>query len=156
MLRTYDPTKYLEVIAAAEAECDYNIAYVHWGLEGSHEIEDGLRTMGARFIDAGADIVIGAHAHLLQGVEYYNGKPIVYNLGNFLFNAKTMDSGILEITISENCDVFYKFIPCIQSGCYTKVVTGDEAERILNFMASMSNGVSFDQNGVFTENITAD
>lgn len=156
VLRTYDPTNYLEVIAAAEAECDYNIAYVHWGLEGSHEIEDGLRTMGARLIDAGADIVIGAHAHLLQGVEYYNGKPIVYNLGNFLFNAKTMDSGILEITITENGDVFYKFIPCIQSGCYTEAVTGDEAERILNFMASMSNGVSFDQNGVFTENITAD
>lgn len=155
VLRTYDPTKYLEVIAKAEQECDYNIAYVHWGLEGKHEIEAGLREMGAQFIDAGADIVIGAHAHLLQGIEYYKGKPIVFNLGNFLFNAKTMDSGILEIMITHEGEFIYKFIPCIQSNCYTEIVTGDEAERILEFMASMSEGVTFDKNGVFTETMAA-
>lgn len=156
VLRTYDPTKYLEVIAAAEKECDYNISYVHWGLEGSHEIEDGLREIGAQFIDAGADIVIGAHAHLLQGIEYYKGKPIVFNLGNFLFNAKTMDSGILELTADKDGVFSYRFIPCVQSGCYTKIVTGDEGKRVIEFMRSMSSGVTFDENGVFTEAAVSD
>lgn len=149
VLRTYDPEKYVAVIEEAAAHSDYCIAYVHWGREGSHEIEDGLREMGARFIDAGADIVVGAHAHLLQGIEYYAGRPIVFNLGNFLFNAKTMDTGILELSIGGAPE--YRFIPCVQSGCYTKIVTGDESARILRFMSSLSSGVSFGEDGVFCE-----
>ncbi len=150
VLRTYDPSKYIEVLESVEKECDYNIAYVHWGKEGSHEIEDGLREMGAQFIDAGADIVIGAHAHLLQGIEYYNGKPIVFNLGNFLFNAKTMDSGILELTVDQN-GLGCRFIPCVQSGCFVKTVEGDEAARVLQFMNSLSSGVRFSSDGSFCE-----
>lgn len=151
VMRTYDPAKYIEVIEAAEKECDYNIAYLHWGQEGSHKIEDGLYEMGAKFIDAGADIVVGAHAHVLQGIQYYNGAPIVYNLGNFLFNAKTIDTGILEINITNEGTPKYKFIPAIQQNCYTQVVSGDEKARILSFMESLSIGVEFDSNGVFTE-----
>ena len=151
VLLTYDPELYTKVIENAAAESDYCIAYVHWGLEGSHEIEEGLREMGAAFIDAGADIVVGAHAHLLQGIEFYNGKPIVFNLGNFLFNAKTMDSGILELSAGNDGIFNYRFIPCIQSGCYTETVSGDESRRILDFLASMSDGVAFDNNGYFRE-----
>lgn len=151
VMRTYDPKKYIEVIKAAEQECDYNIAYVHWGAEGSHKIQDGLYEMGAKFIDAGADIVVGAHAHVLQGIQYYKGVPIVYNLGNFIFNSYTVDTGILEINISATGSPSYKFVPAIQKNCYTQVVEGAEKKRILGFMKSLSIDVAFDENGVFTE-----
>ena len=151
VLRTYNPDKYIDVIKIAEEECDYNIAYVHWGAEGSHQIEEGLYEMGSRFIDAGADIVIGAHAHILQGIQYYNGVPIVYNLGNFLFNSETIDTGILEISISGNGIPTYKFIPALQKNCYTEIVKDTEAERIIKFMEGLSINVSFDENGIFKE-----
>ncbi len=153
VLRTYNPDKYLGVIAAAEEECDYNISYVHWGAEGSHQIEDGLFDMAKQYIDAGADIVIGAHAHILQGIQYYKGVPIVYNLGNFIFNAETIDTGILEIEISKNGQPTYKFIPAIQKDCYTSIVKGEEKQRILDFMESLSINVGFDENGIFSEEI---
>ncbi len=151
VMRTYDPTKYIETIKTAEQQCDYNIVYVHWGAEGSHKIEDGLYEMGAKYIDAGADIVVGAHAHVLQGIQYYNNVPIVYNLGNFIFNDKTIDTGILEINLANDGTPTYKFVPAIQKDCYTKIVDGDEKKRILEFMQELSIDVSFDENGVFIE-----
>ncbi len=151
VMRTYDPQKYIEVIKTAEQQCDYNIVYIHWGAEGSHRIEDGLYEMGAQYIDAGADIVVGAHAHILQGIQYYKGIPIVYNLGNFIFNAETIDTGILEINIDSIGQAEYRFIPAIQKNCYTQVVSGEEKQRILEFMESLSVSVNFDSDGVFTE-----
>lgn len=148
---TYEPEEYYEVIKTAEAECDYNIAYVHWGKEGSHEIEDGLYEMGALFIESGADIVIGAHAHLLQGIEFCKDVPILYNLGNFLFNAKTMDTGIFELTVAGDGTPSYKFIPGIQKDCYVDTLEGSEKERVLKFMRSLSTGVSIDDDGVITK-----
>ena len=150
VMRTYNPEKYLSVIASAEEQCDYNIVYVHWGAEGSNQIEDGLYEMGGKYIDAGADIVIGAHAHILQGIEYYKGVPIVYNLGNFIFNSETIDTGILEIEIKGNAAT-YRFIPAIQKDCYTEIVSGDEKERILEFMKKLSVNVEFAEDGRFEE-----
>lgn len=149
VMRTYDPTKYLKVVRVAEQQCDYNIVYLHWGTEGSHKIADGQYEMAKQFINAGADIVVGAHAHVLQGIQYYKDVPIVYNLGNFIFNAKTMDSGILEISISKQGSPSYRFLPAIQKDCYTRVVEGEEKARILKFMKELSVGVTFDQNGAF-------
>ena len=150
VMRTYNPEKYLSVIASAEEQCDYNIVYVHWGAEGSNQIEDGLYEMGGKYIDAGADIVIGAHAHILQGIEYYKGVPIVYNLGNFIFNSETIDTGILEIEIKGNAAT-YRFIPAIQKDCYTEIVSGDEKERILEFMEKLSVDIEFAEDGRFEE-----
>ncbi len=151
VMRTYDPTKYLETIKTAEQECDYNIVYVHWGAEGSHQIEDGLYEMGCQYIDAGADIVVGAHAHVLQGIQFYKGVPIVYNLGNFLFNAYNIDTGILEITISAEGVPTYRFVPAKQRYSSVWVVDDTEKQRILQLMQELSIGVSFDKNGTFTE-----
>ena len=149
VMRTYDPTKYIKVIKNAEQQCDYNIVYVHWGAEGSHKIEKGLYDMGKKYIDAGADIVVGAHAHILQGIQFYKDVPIVYNLGNFIFNAQTIDTGILEINISKQGTASYKFVPAVQKNCYTEIVDGKEKSRILRFMQKLSKDVTFDGDGVF-------
>ncbi len=149
ILRTYDSELFLQTIREARQNSDYVIAYVHWGTEDSNQIENIQKTMGYEYINAGADIVIGAHAHVLQGIEFYQGKPIIYNLGNFIFNAVTTDTGMLKIHIKNDGVLSYEFLPFIQKDCYTETVEGSEKERILNFMQDISFSVTFDKNGYF-------
>ena len=76
------------------------VALVHWGKEDSHELESVQKETSRIYIDAGADIIIGSHAHVLQGIEFYNHKPIIYNLGDFIFNDETKDTGIFQIKMN--------------------------------------------------------
>lgn len=78
LFTTYDPTKLLGEIQAAKQQCDYVVVYVHWGIERNTEPEEYQKSLARQYIDAGADAVIGAHPHVLQGIEYYQGKPIFY------------------------------------------------------------------------------
>ncbi len=72
-------------IKAAKTKADLVIPFMHWGWE--HEpANDRQKKFARKMIDAGADLVIGAHPHVTQGTEYYHGHLIVYSLGNFLFN----------------------------------------------------------------------
>jgi poly-gamma-glutamate synthesis protein (capsule biosynthesis protein) len=61
------------------------IASFHWGIEGEHTVTDVQQKLGRAAIDAGADLVLGHHPHVLQGIETYKGKKIVYSLANFVF-----------------------------------------------------------------------
>ena len=63
------------------------IACCHWGEERMEEPEDYQKTLGRKCIDWGADLVLGHHPHVLQGIDLYQGKYIVYSLGNFCFGA---------------------------------------------------------------------
>lgn len=57
----------------------------HWGIEGSHATHSIQISLGHAAVDAGADLVIGTHPHVLQGIEEYKGRKILYSLGNFVF-----------------------------------------------------------------------
>ncbi len=61
------------------------VVNLHWGVEGSSDPEEWQREAAHELIDAGADLIIGHHPHVLQGIEMYNGKYIAYSLGNFAF-----------------------------------------------------------------------
>lgn len=74
-----------KAVAARKQPGNLVIVSFHWGLEGVHEIIDVQRALGRAAIDAGADLVIGTHPHVIQGLETYHGKRIVYSLGNFVF-----------------------------------------------------------------------
>ncbi len=77
-----------DIIAARQVyHADLVIPYLHWGWEGEPMPSARLREFSQRMLDAGADMVVGSHPHVTQGVEYYKGKLIVYSLGNFLFNS---------------------------------------------------------------------
>ena len=84
---TYDPSILLNEIKAAQGQCDYLVVYVHGGIERNTQPEEYQRTLARQYIDAGADLVVGSHPHVLQGIEYYKGKPILYSLGNFVFGS---------------------------------------------------------------------
>ncbi len=155
ILRCYDTQLFIETIEEASKNADYVIAYVHWGTEYSFELEDVQLSTGRDYLDAGADIVIGAHPHCLQGMEYYNGKPIVYSLGNLWFNNKTLDTMLLNIHFSgddttENIDL--EIVPAIQSELVTRIVTEEtEKERIYSFLEEISINININAEGMITE-----
>jgi poly-gamma-glutamate capsule biosynthesis protein CapA/YwtB (metallophosphatase superfamily) len=79
-----DLANLLADIAAARRLADVVVVSAHWGIHFTHaEIADYQRTVAHAVVDAGADLVVGHHAHILKGVEVYRGKAIFYSLGNF-------------------------------------------------------------------------
>lgn len=94
---------YLEqgIAKLKEMKVDLVLACCHWGEEGHHYPEKYQTELGHKCIDWGADLVVGCHPHVLQGIDYYNGKYIIYSLGNFCFggnrNPKNKDSMIIRV-----------------------------------------------------------
>jgi len=84
----------IEDIVAARTihRADIVIPYMHWGWEEEAQPSPRLREFARRMIDAGADMVVGGHPHVTQGADVYKGKPIIYSLGNFLFNGFDTDA----------------------------------------------------------------
>ena len=152
ILRCYDPEKFIAEIQEASENADFVIALPHWGTEYSTTLEKAQTSTAREYIDAGADVIIGAHSHCLQGMEYYNGALVAYSLGNYWFNEKTLDTMLLEVEISgtgstiENVEV--QIIPGTQSGWVTTAAdTPEEKERIYTYMESISIDVEVDENG---------
>lgn len=136
-----------EVIREAKKECDFLIVVVHWGTESTDELDWSQPGQAADFTAAGADVVIGAHPHVLQEIAYVNEAPVFYSLGNYWFNSKTQDSCLVTLEIGDEGLVSAKFIPCRTSGSKTSLATGAEAERILEYMRGLSEGVVIDEEG---------
>ena len=72
--------------ARSQHHADLVVLYLHWGKEFDEQPSLSQRTLAQRLIDAGADVIIGAHPHVVQTIEWYKGRPIVYSLGNFMFD----------------------------------------------------------------------
>ena len=77
---------------------DKVIVYIHWGVEKDTVSNEEQQTLGRKFVDFGADLVVGTHSHRLQEVEYYNDVPIVYGIGNFIFGSTWTDTEVLSVT----------------------------------------------------------
>lgn len=76
----------IEEIKKAEEFSDIIIVFSHWGIEYSRTPTDRMKTLAHQFVDAGADMVVGSHPHVIEPFETYNGKRIYYSLGNFIFD----------------------------------------------------------------------
>lgn len=76
-----------DITAARRAGADVVIPFMHWGWERERQPTDRQRQLARLMIDAGADLVVGGHPHVTQGVDTYQGKLIVYSLGNFVFDS---------------------------------------------------------------------
>lgn len=148
-----------------EQGADLVFALVHWGGDKTHIIEDDQYTMGRWCVDQGYDLVLGCHPHVLQGIECYNGKYIVYSMGNFCYggskNPKEKDSMIFQQTftfvdgvLQENTTGI-RAIPCRLSGKTSKndyspvILDGDEAAETIQNLNSYSEefGIAFDNEG---------
>ncbi len=147
MLTTYDPKILVDEIKKLREQCDYLVVYVHWGIERKETPEDYQRSLGKQYIDAGADIVIGSHPHVLQGVEYYKGKPIVYSLGNFIFGSSIPKTALLKVQWDGQASQL-TFVPGTSSAGYTRVLE-NEAQKadFASYMTGISYGVTIEDDG---------
>ena len=144
---TYDPTALLADINKVRAECDYLTVFVHWGLERKEYPESYQKTLATQYIDAGADAVIGSHSHCLQGVEYINGKPVFYSLGNFLFG-QDGNTVALKAVIGEDGSVTYAFVAAKEQGARTISCEETEAKSLYDYLTSISVNAVVRDDGV--------
>jgi poly-gamma-glutamate synthesis protein (capsule biosynthesis protein) len=91
-------------IARARGDVDVIVVFNHWGTEAQTAPDNHQQVFGHALVDAGADLVVGAHAHVLQPEEWYRGKLLVYGLGNFVFAGMGFDEphrtgGLLEVDL---------------------------------------------------------
>lgn len=152
VLRTLDATRYVKVIEEAKANSDFCVAFVHWGSENTDLVEASQRDLAKKYVAAGADLIVGAHPHCLQGLDYVDGVPVIYSLGNFWFNSKTVDTGYLRVALNPDCTIkTLQFVPCVQEGCKTRLAEGEKREWILNYMQGISNYAAIDGDGFITQ-----
>ncbi len=148
----YDPSRLLAAVKDARAECDFLCVYVHWGIERSTTPEEYQVTLAHALIDAGADAVIGAHPHVLQGVEFYNGKPIFYSLGNFIFYQNIEQTAIAKVTLTDQQDAQWQMLPAKASLSCTSLVTDPAAcGDFYNYMEDLSKNVTFLEDGTIID-----
>ena len=155
VFRCYDMTKVLQKVREAKERADIVIAYIHWGTEYSETLETA-QTEGAKaLVDAGADVVLGAHPHCLQGMEFYEGKPILYSLGNYWFNEKTLDTVLVKLHFYGNDEEQHtevQLLPARQEQHVTRLLTDEqEVSDWRSHMESMEPGtVQIDEKGILS------
>lgn len=140
----YDEANLLNAVKEARGQVDYLYVMVHWGVERTTSLENHQIQIGHDLIDAGVDAVIGMHSHCLQPVEYYNGKPIFYSLGNYIFNQTIKDGAAVSISYDEQGNEQVRIIPITASDAYTSQATGVD---MINYIATMSDTVIIDEEG---------
>ena len=144
---------------------DLVIACCHWGIERENYPTEFQRTLARTLIDCGADLVIGNHPHVLQGVELYNDKVICYSLGNFCFggnrNPSDKDTMIYQQTFTYKDgelqpDVSAKIIPCTLSSTSSyndfqpSIVSDSKKQSIIdrvNTYSAQYSNICFDAGG---------
>jgi len=144
-------------IESLKKEADMVAVYFHWGVEKSYSPNQIQKDFAHNAIDYGSDLVIGAHPHVLQGIEKYNGKYIAYSLGNFCFggnkNPSDKDTMIYQQTFNFEGNKLVSIdipnvIPCSISSTKSRndykptILEGSEGERVLNKINSISENLN--------------
>ena len=160
MLTTYDPNELIAKIKKAKASYNHVLVEVHWGKEYADHPEDYQVDFAHKYIDAGADAVIGMHPHVLQGIEFYKGKLIFYSLGNFMFFKNTNPLAAVKLNISGD-SISCHIIPAYANNSKTYLAQGavgsqessassDQAESVYAHLRSISTGINIDSSGAVT------
>lgn len=139
----------VEAVSATSAESDVTVVMVHWGVELQHCPEAYQRDLAQRWVEAGADLVIGSHPHLLQGVEQIDGAWIVHSTGNFAFPSAREDraySAFFTFDVGDDGIDMHAQPIYITSG-RPAPISGESAVGVLNTLATRSMGWTFDFDG---------
>ena len=138
--------------------CDLIIASMHWGIEYDYEQSNEQVKMGHYLIDNGVDLVIGHHPHIVQGIEKYHNKYIVYSLGNFSFGGNSlprdMDTFIWQQTFSfingeleldDNINIIPTYVSSKKNtnNYQPTILEGEEAEKNLTKIMKYSSGFTY-------------
>jgi poly-gamma-glutamate capsule biosynthesis protein CapA/YwtB (metallophosphatase superfamily) len=133
----------LAAIAQADKKVDFVIVSFHWGDEYVSQAAGYQRALAHRAIDAGADLVLGHHPHVIQGLEVYKNRLIAYSLGDFVFDHHKRVTGeafVLQATLDRNGPPTATIVPVYLSDPYgiPAPVTGRAADVILDRLARLS------------------
>ena len=110
----HDFPRALAAIEQAEANADLVIVVIHWGVELDTQPRSYQVDEAHRMIEAGADVIFGSHAHRLQPMDAYQGKPIFYGLGNFVwprFSADGSTTAVAEVVVRPDGEIHGRLLP---------------------------------------------
>ncbi|WP_166242352.1 CapA family protein [Paenibacillus turpanensis] len=155
MAETYSKDKAVSAIKQAGKLADLVIVIVHWGEERKETPVVYQRELARAYIDAGADLVVGSHPHVLQGFEVYKGKWIAYSLGNFIFtinpNKLTWNSGILQADCGKSGGCSLSFVPAITKLAQPVLLEGEEKQALYRKLTGLSINAELDKEGRIRE-----
>lgn len=147
----YDLTKPITAIQKASKFADLIVVLPHWGIERQMKPTQQQVELAHQYIDAGADLIVGSHPHVLQSVEKYKGKWIVYSMGNFLFttnpsSSETWNSAVLKTTCKYGaCEI--QMVPIHNEGLIPRPMADEKAQEMFDKLMQVSPGVTFDRSG---------
>lgn len=151
----YDPTRIVKAIEAADEKADLVVVMPHWGEMNTVVLEKKQVDLAKAFIDAGADLVIGSHPHVLQGFEMYKGKWIAYSLGNFIFGVgpkgEERETAVLDAVCTKNGDCELQLHPMFVENGQPKPMEQEEGYTLLNRLMAISPGLRFEKDGSIRE-----
>lgn len=135
----FDAERATAAVAAARQQADLVIVFMHWGIEGNSCPSGEMKTFAGKLSAAGADIVVGTHAHTLLGDGWLDRTYVHYGLGNFLWYgpSRSTDSGVLRLTVRDREVVDVEFRPATVSGTGQPVlVSGAQKKAIEDRLAA--------------------
>ena len=152
VFRSMELDELTATIREAKEISNFVIVFTHWGTEGAAEPDWSQNEQAPLIAEAGADLIIGAHPHVLQKIDYEGDTPVFYSLGNYLFNSKTLDTCLAEVNLdaSDGSLLSVRFIPALQSGCKVSSFEGAEYDAALERMRALSPDVNIDEEGFVT------
>jgi poly-gamma-glutamate capsule biosynthesis protein CapA/YwtB (metallophosphatase superfamily) len=121
---------------------DYVILLAHWGFEFIHYPPYGVTIEARSFIDAGADLILGGHPHVLQGMEVYKGKQIFYSLGNFLFDMRlriAKRSAVVHVEIDDRNQASWSLEPIIINNAFQPTPARGAEDREIRILFGKAN-----------------
>jgi poly-gamma-glutamate synthesis protein (capsule biosynthesis protein) len=136
-----DEEKLLTQIKDAKTQADLVIVNMHWGVEYEQKSRKNIQTLGHKIIDAGADILIGGHPHVVQEMEIYAGKPIFYSLGNFIFDqyfSRETQEGLAVGINWQDKKIAITLFPLQSKSSQVELMAGDKKQEFLNWLAEIS------------------
>jgi len=138
-----DQVEMNKIISDAAGKTDFLIVNFHWGAEYQHKFGVLQQEIAHNLIDAGADIIIGHHPHVVQGIEIYNGKPIFYSLGNFVFDqyfSVDTQQGLAVILDLNRQKAEFSFIPTESKQSQPSLMEGEAKADFFSKLAGWSGG----------------
>lgn len=145
----------LSTITNARKKADMVIVMTHWGIERSLTPDANQKKLAHDFVDAGADLIIGGHPHVLQGLEQYKGKWIAYSTGNFIFTKSSTQStwktAVFQATCKPKTGCNMKLVPYHAELGQPVPMNAQDGGQLMKELQSLSvGGVKISGDGVVT------